>query len=150
MIVPFVCEFHDVFWTRSRIMKIPGGYRTIEKTGTVRSLFLQRRRSLRPAPSLPLRSSMHKSGPYQLVGPSSQKILITKYDIMGASPVRNTIQCLCRGLSDVARSREKYRPRWDRTNVRHADSRAGLLQRWPAGSRGRWFGNTGPGFDPRF
>jgi len=49
-----------------------------------------------------------------------------------------------------ARSREKYRPRRDRASVRHAVGPAGLLQGWPAGSGGRWFGYTGPGFDPRF
>lgn len=150
MIDPFICELDDIFWTSSRIMKIPDGYRTIEKTGIVRSPSLLHRHSPHSTLALSLRSSMHKSGPYQLLDPSSQKILITKYDIMGASPARNTIQCLCRGLSDVAGSREKYRPRWDRMNVRHAGRRAGLLQRWPAGSRGRWFGNTGPRFDPRF
>lgn len=84
-------------------MKIPGGYRTIEKTGIIRSSSLLRYRSLPfslylvSSLFLPaaLRSSTHKSGPYQLLGgegeggdSSSQKILITKYDIMGASPVR--------------------------------------------------------------
>lgn len=37
-----LCKSDDVFRTRSRIMKIPDGYRTIEKTGIVRSLSLLR------------------------------------------------------------------------------------------------------------
>lgn len=46
MIDPF--EFDDIFWTRSRIMEMPDGYRTIEKTGTARSPSLPRRPSLSP------------------------------------------------------------------------------------------------------
>lgn len=37
-----LCKSDDVFRTRSLIMKIPGGYHTIEKTGIVRSLSLLR------------------------------------------------------------------------------------------------------------
>lgn len=93
--------FGDVFRTRLRIMKIPGGYRAIKKTGIVRSLSFSLISTSLFAALLPLcffrsfshygaasRSSTHKSGPYQLLGPSSQKILITKYDIMGASPAK--------------------------------------------------------------
>lgn len=96
-------------------------------------------------------ASAHNSRPVPASGPIQSEDINNKIWYNGeASPERNTIQCLCRGLSDVARSREKYRPRWDRTNVRHADSWAGLLQRWPAGNRGRWSVTRALSFDPRF
>lgn len=159
-----LCKSDDVFRTRSQIMKIPGGYRTIEKTGIVRSLSLLRSIVLSLSLSFffprsiscPLclywqpYSSMHKSGPYQLLGGGGSiqsEDINNKIWYNGSIPrARNTMQCLCRGLSDVVRSREKYRPRWDRPSVCHADSRGGLLQRWPAGSRGRWFREHGPRF----
>lgn len=159
-----LCKSDDVFRTRSRIMKIPGGYRTIEKTGIVRSLSLLRSIvlslslflfSLAPSRALSVftgsltrrctkvaRTSFWEEG-----GSIQSEDINNKIWYNGSIPrARNTMQCLCRGLSDVVRSREKYRPRWDRPSVCHADSRAGLLQRWPAGSRGRWFREHGPRF----
>lgn len=142
-------------------MEIAGGYRTIEKTGIARSPSFRSRcavsssllslslspfpLALSPTGRVSLRSSTHKSGRYQLLGPSSQKILITKYDIIGASPAKYNTMFMQRIKRCCEIQRGKYRPRWDRRIVRRADSRAGLLQRRPGGAGADGSGARGPG-----
>lgn len=52
---------------------------------------------------------VHKSAPIQLLGPTSRKILITKYDIMGASPAKYNTMFMQR-INRCYEHVKKYRP----------------------------------------
>lgn len=62
---------------------------------------------------------MHKSAPSRLLGPASRKILITKYDIMGASPAKYNTMFMQR-INRCYGAREKVS-----TDARRAAKRRG-------------------------